>query len=221
MSPSRLPWAPVTRSSSSREPQSSETRDVLVIKETSVCDNQRPRGPPMPALKSNDALKIRAWVDAHWSFLARVLRNLGVPESELDDALQQCFLVASEKLGQIELGKERAFLTGTCVHMAARVRRARGRSRESAEENMDAHPDPGGSAEATIDAGRLRRRFDAILATMDEDLRDVFVLHEVEQMTMAAIAASLELAAGTVASRLRRAREWFRDQVHRKGGSNG
>jgi RNA polymerase sigma-70 factor, ECF subfamily len=176
----------------------------------------------MPALSTIDALRIRALVEAHWSFLARVLRNLGVAESELDDALQQCFLVATEKLNQIEPGKDRAFLVGTCVHMAARVRRASAirRSRESTEEDMDTHADPDRGAELAIDSARLRKRFDALLLAMDDDLRDVFVLHEVEQMTMATIAVSLDLPAGTVASRLRRAREWFREQVQRKGGKS-
>jgi RNA polymerase sigma-70 factor (ECF subfamily) len=48
-----------------------------------------------------------------------------------------------------------------------------------------------------------------VLATLELDLRAVFVLYELEEMTMAEIAVTLELAPGTVASRLRRAREAF------------
>ena len=54
-----------------------------------------------------------------------------------------------------------------------------------------------------------RRVLDRILASMAEDLRDVFVMAELEEMTMADIAVALEIPPGTVASRLRRARAWF------------
>jgi RNA polymerase sigma-70 factor (ECF subfamily) len=50
---------------------------------------------------------------------------------------------------------------------------------------------------------------DALLEAMPFDLRSVFVLYEIEEMTMADIARTLGVPAGTVASRLRRARETF------------
>ena len=52
---------------------------------------------------------------------------------------------------------------------------------------------------------------------MDLDLRSVFILYEVEEMTMAEIAAVLQIPPGTVASRLRRAREDFLSRVRRLG----
>jgi RNA polymerase sigma-70 factor (ECF subfamily) len=57
-----------------------------------------------------------------------------------------------------------------------------------------------------------RRAFDVLgrlLDSMEDDLRQVFVLYEIEDLTMAAIAELLQIPAGTVASRLRRAREQF------------
>ena len=48
-----------------------------------------------------------------------------------------------------------------------------------------------------------------MLAELPLELRAVFVLYELEQMTMAEIAESLALPPGTVASRLRRARSSF------------
>ena len=47
------------------------------------------------------------------------------------------------------------------------------------------------------------------LDALPDDLRTVFVLFEVEEMASADIAAALDLPLGTVASRLRRAREAF------------
>jgi RNA polymerase sigma-70 factor (ECF subfamily) len=50
---------------------------------------------------------------------------------------------------------------------------------------------------------------------MPIELRVVFVLFELEEMTTAEIATLLEIPSGTVASRLRRARETFEDHVAR------
>ena len=50
---------------------------------------------------------------------------------------------------------------------------------------------------------------------MPLDLRTVFVLFELEELTMAEIAELLGLAPGTVASRLRRARQDYGAAVHR------
>jgi len=76
-----------------------------------------------------------------------------------------------------------------------------------------------------IDDRRARALLDALLASMPLDLRTVFVLYELEELTMAEIARALDLPAGTVASRLRRAREAFeelsrrvRRDLGRKGG---
>ena len=52
-----------------------------------------------------------------------------------------------------------------------------------------------------------------ILDGMTLDLRTVFVLSELEGMTMPEVAALLEIPVGTAASRLRRAREAFRAAV--------
>jgi RNA polymerase sigma-70 factor (ECF subfamily) len=69
--------------------------------------------------------------------------------------------------------------------------------------------------EELIDRRRARELLDEILAAMTMELRLVFVLFEVEQLTMAEIARMLELPPGTVASRLRRAREDFAARVRR------
>ena len=60
-----------------------------------------------------------------------------------------------------------------------------------------------------LDEQRARAMLDEIIAGMGEELSAVFVLHEIEEVTMAEIASMLEIPAGTVASRLRRAREAF------------
>ena len=55
----------------------------------------------------------------------------------------------------------------------------------------------------------------ALSAKVDPDLAEVFVMFELEGLSSPEIAASLEIPLGTVASRLRRAREQFRVVVGR------
>ena len=56
---------------------------------------------------------------------------------------------------------------------------------------------------------------DDLVARLPEDARPVFVLFELEGMTMVEIASCLDIPPGTVASRLRRAREVFSTFVSR------
>ncbi|MEO8899896.1 MAG: sigma-70 family RNA polymerase sigma factor [Polyangiaceae bacterium] len=94
--------------------------------------------------------------------------------------------------------------------MAADFRKQHSRAREDLDPDaIAAERSPSPSVEELIDHGRARDLLDLVLAEMPDELRTVFVLFEFEELTMAVIAEMLELAPGTVASRLRRARELF------------
>jgi RNA polymerase sigma-70 factor (ECF subfamily) len=100
-----------------------------------------------------------------------------------------------------------------------RVRRAHSRKREvmssSAEGFAESDPDPGPGPEEIVSRAQARVLLDEILEAMDNDLRVVFVLFEIEQLADAEIAAALGIPVGTVKSRLRRAREDFQARVQR------
>ena len=53
------------------------------------------------------------------------------------------------------------------------------------------------------------------MADMPDDLREVFVLFEIEEISIQDIATTLEIPIGTVGSRLRRARQAFQQAVTR------
>ncbi len=56
---------------------------------------------------------------------------------------------------------------------------------------------------------------DLVLSKVDPELAEVFVLYEIEGLTSPEIAELLEIPLGSVASRLRRAREQFRSAAER------
>lgn len=151
--------------------------------------------------------------DAYFDFIARSLRGLGVPEGDVDDAAQQVFLVASRRLDDIREGAERAFLFSTALNVAQRAHRTRQRRREVAEDPEE--PDPNPTPEALADQRRARAILDTILEELPMDLRAVFVLFEIEELSMPEIATTLDIPVGTVASRLRRARADFQQRVKR------
>jgi len=163
--------------------------------------------------------RLRVMFDTNFAFVWRSLRRLGVPAAATDDATQEVFLVASKRLGEIETGRERSFLFATALRVASNARRAFARRDARHDDALDRVVDPAPSPEQLADRARARELLDRVLAALDLDLRAVFVLHELEEMSMADIAVTLELAPGTVASRLRRAREEFRAEVARLKGA--
>jgi RNA polymerase sigma-70 factor (ECF subfamily) len=168
------------------------------------------------ALEDATAGRFRDLVDTHYEFIWRSLRRLGVAQGDVDDAAQQVFVTAARKLAAIRPGSERSFLFQTALRVAADSRRTRLRRREVAAGEVpddDEESDNAPSPEDAVDLRRARMWLDAILDEMSLDLRAVFVLFELDQVTMAEIAALLDLPPGTVASRLRRARCQFREKV--------
>jgi RNA polymerase sigma-70 factor (ECF subfamily) len=159
--------------------------------------------------------RLRVMFDTNFEFVWRSLRRLGVPSGATDDAAQEVFLVASKRLGDIQVGRERSFLFATALRVASNARRAFARRESRHDDMLDRVVDPAPTPDQLADRARARELLDHVLATLDLDLRAVFVLHELEEMSMADIASTLELAPGTVASRLRRARELFRAEVAR------
>ncbi len=151
----------------------------------------------------------------HADFVWRSLRRLGVPEAAVDDATQQVFFVAQAKLHVIESGRERSFLFGVALNVAAHTRRSLARRREVDESHAEDVVDPAPSPDAVLDERRALALLDRLLDAMGDDLRAVFVMFELEQMTMIEIAGVLGLPQGTVASRLRRAREEFHERAQR------
>src|SRR5438552_2214196 len=86
----------------------------------------------LPAHKSDDLrsrigeseARLRLLMAAHFDFVWRSLRRLGLLDAEADDGAQEVFLVASRKLAQINTGSERQFLFATAVRVASTRRRS-------------------------------------------------------------------------------------------------
>jgi RNA polymerase sigma-70 factor (ECF subfamily) len=159
---------------------------------------------------------VAGFVRDHYDFIWRTLRRLGVPPALVDDATQKVFWVATRKMQETRVTKERSFLFAVALRVAGDERRALRRRPEVADEGAcDAAADEAPSPDELVERRQARELLDRILEDMAFELRVVFVLFELEEMSTSEIAALLEIPSGTVASRLRRAREAFEDQVAR------
>jgi RNA polymerase sigma-70 factor, ECF subfamily len=104
----------------------------------------------------------------------------------------------------------------TALLVAAEGRRTAARRRDlHPETEVEELADPAPSPEEANEWARKRALLDEILLAMRFDERTVFVLFELEELSMAEIAEIIEIPPGTVASRLRRAREEFHAQAKR------
>jgi RNA polymerase sigma-70 factor (ECF subfamily) len=172
--------------------------------------------------------RTRALLDANFVFIWRLLKRLGVSDNDVDDAVQRVFIVASRRIDEIAEGSQRSFLFGTALRVASSYRRA-ARKREMVNADVLAScADDGPSADETIARREGVAILDRIIGAMPDELRIVFILCEIEELTVPEAAALQQIPVGTAASRLRRARKQFEDEAKRvwkqrrpEGGSRG
>lgn len=174
--------------------------------------------PPQMAAQQSPASKARLanMLSTHYRTVWRTLRRLGVPSDRCDDAAQEVYIVAARKLDVVEVGCERKYLLSTSVRVAANYRRARAARPEVSDEELvcrESDPQPG--ADHLLDQKRMRELLDEVLDSLSRDLRTVFVLFELEGLSVPEIAELIGAPLGTVASRLRRARASFHSAVRR------
>jgi RNA polymerase sigma-70 factor (ECF subfamily) len=168
------------------------------------------------ATGSTDVQRLAVIAADHYQFIWRSLRRLGVAPQAVDDAAQQVFVLCATKLGRIAPGSERAFLFQTALRVAMSLRRDVARRREAmVGDAMEEVPDPAVLPDAAAEVQQHRVILDQLLDTLPLDLRAVFILFEIEGLASPEIATLLSIPVGTVASRLRRAREAFQAGAER------
>ncbi len=152
--------------------------------------------------------RLEAMYRAHHLVIWRTLRRMGFEPEAAADYTQQAYVIAAERLADIHFGSEKAYLFSTAIRLAKTA--ARKLRRIDYTDELDAGSDMGRSAYAVVDRHLVLELLQHVLCHLDVDLITVFTLYEIEGMSSPEIAEVLEIPLGTVASRLRRAREIFR-----------
>ncbi len=153
--------------------------------------------------------RLSALVDEHFAFVWRSMCRLGVPRADAEDAAQEVFLVLARRLADVDVGRERAFLFATAARVACTRRRGARRRREEIEPSFDECVAAGLDPEELSALVGARATLSEILDGMNDELRAVFVLHELEELSVPEIAELLAVPRGTVSWRLASARDLF------------
>jgi RNA polymerase sigma-70 factor (ECF subfamily) len=164
------------------------------------------------------ALDVEAVHAEHADFVWRSLQRLGVRDADLEDMLQEVFVVVHRRLHTLE-AKERivSWLFGIATRVAAAYRRRSYVRREQPEERV-AEDEPIGDddgPEALASTHQARARLEAILDELDVEKRAVFVMFEIDELDCDEIAVIVGVPIGTVYSRLHAARKAFEKGVAR------
>lgn len=192
------------------------------------CEDERPARAVCDAPASDVVMRVRevelddaafrSLYDAHFDFVWRTFRRLGLQEADCYDASQEAFLTVRRRYAQFEARSSlRTWMFGICVGTARNKKRAlqranRGRASDSA---MASAPSADAPADHAVSLRDARRMLDGILDSMSPSLRTSFVMFEIEQMSAEEIAETLGIPAATVRSRVRLAREHYDRAVKR------
>ena len=149
--------------------------------------------------------RLASMFQRHSDAIGRALRRQGLSAEAAEDATQQAFLIASERLDQIRPDRERAFLFGVVLRVTSSKRRRL--ARYQFEADMDVHPAPGSAQDRANERVLALELFNQVLERIDRDLAQAFVLFELEQLSKNEVARELGIPPGTAASRRRRARQ--------------
>lgn len=156
----------------------------------------------------------------HNQRLYRAVRAVLRDEAETEDVLQETYVRAFMHLDQF-LGRARfsTWLTRIAVNEALR-RRKRGPRLTGMDEVAETLAAPGPGPEHGAADGELRRFIEAAVDRLPDDFRTVFMLREVEGLSTAETAESLDIPEETVKTRLHRARRQMQQYLDRRVGES-
>lgn len=203
------------------ERRASGQDSAMDVGEITSLDASAERAAP-PATGARVATFREIFDDNH-TFVFRSLLHLGVTDASADDAVQEVFVVVHRRLASYDPALPlRAWLWGIARNVAANHRRSVTRDRRLRDTLRSARSE---APDASLDRERELRFVRETLVAMEEPLRDVLALSDIEGMTAPEIAAAVGANVNTIYSRLRAARQRFADAVRRRdrtlGGRDG
>jgi RNA polymerase sigma-70 factor, ECF subfamily len=142
-------------------------------------------------------------------FVWRVLGRLGVDRADIPDVCQEVFLVVHRRQHDYDGRPIRGWIYGICVRTAADYRKRAFRRHEQPTENV---PEPAAlpQQDRALEIRRAQAKLERVLDEIDQAQREVFVLYELEELTMSEVSRIVECPLQTAYSRLHAARRAVR-----------
>lgn len=169
-------------------------------------------GPAEPRLPS-----FRAIFENEYAYVHLTARRLGIRDDDRDDVVHDVFLVVHRKLDEFDPSRPlRPWLFGIAYRIVLGQKRRFGYRREQlatteSPEFADASP----RADEQLENEERRRMVLTALNQLDDEKRAVFILHELDEIAVPEIADALGIPQNTAYSRLRLARQDFREALER------
>lgn len=162
---------------------------------------------------------LQAIYKEYFNFVWSSARHLGAGGDAIDDVVQDVFVVIHAKLATLQRPEAlRSWIYGIVRRTVSDYRRSRrtrdeARARLGAElkSNRPSQPSPLEMAERNSELELL----ESVLAELDEQKREVFVMVEILEMTVPEVVQALEVPLNTAYSRLRMARQCFEEALAR------
>jgi RNA polymerase sigma-70 factor (ECF subfamily) len=202
------------------------TRTALAIAYEKLADDQLAE-----LARTGEPAVFRAIMQRHNRRLYRVARGILGDDSEAEDVVQETYLKAFHGIAGFRGESSLAtWLTRIAVNEALGRKRKRRPTidlsgldliDEQGEARVLIFPgvSPGADPEADASRAEVRRLLERAIDDLPEGFRVVFVMREIEQMSVEETASQLDILPETVKTRLHRARRLLRDALQERLGS--
>lgn len=169
-----------------------------------------------PKLAPTDG-RLRAALADHLPLVWRVLRRSGLGAADAEDASQDVFWILAQRFQDVPERAQRSFLVSTALRVASDRKLSKWHRSVSGGLDAEAQVSDAPLPDEALERQRAAALLDQALDSLEPGDRAVFVLADLEQMTRAEVAEALGIPEGTVASRLRRARDDLKLAIRRLG----
>ncbi len=144
------------------------------------------------------------------------LRRLGVAEADCDDLANEVFVRVHDRFAEYDSARPvRPWLFAYCARLASDYRKL---ARHRLESALGSDPKIGAAVESPEEIAMRRETGSLVLDALDaldDDRRQVFILHEIEERPIPEVAEMLSIQVATAYTRLRAARQIFTESARR------
>lgn len=161
-------------------------------------------------------VRFRDLFDRDYSYVWHSLRRLGVAERDVDDIANEVFVRVHKSFHDYDPTRpSRPWLFAFCARLASDYRRLARHRFESSLDAGDAVHSVSARSDEQVALGEKRALVLEALEALDDERRQVFVLHELDELAIPEVARALNIPVPTAYTRLRAARKTFAETVRR------
>jgi RNA polymerase sigma-70 factor, ECF subfamily len=182
----------------------------LAVLSVSLPEPARLPASPPPSGVAYDFAQV---FEEHVARVWRALRAMGVAPHLVEDAAQDVFLVVHEKLASFEGRSKLSTWIYAITYRVAANYRAKSRRTPHLQGLDGKEPSRHRTPEQELAAKESARFIEGFCASLDEGMRDVFVLCLLEEQPAVEVAELLGLSPNTIYSRIRLVRQAFRQAI--------